>query len=321
MIVIGPTTLAGIGQVCVKYSELFRCKRYLTIEDPLPVGEDIVFIFALPIPLWIDRIPILKRNNKKVICMTVCETETVHPAYGLLFEHFDLVAVPSEFCRGVFSRQFPQTRFELLYHFVPPSVPKKSLTFGDNLYKFYHIGNIVDPRKQCKKIIEAFIRLNKPDTLLVLKASCKEPVNLKIPRVVVINQQVDNDYINSLHKACDCYVSFSHSEGVGMGAVEAAMHDKPVILSEYGGATEYVKTPYVVPCEKVAIGVHDFLYTPDLVWGDPNFGVLLEHMTDCYNKRLTKWDHSHTRSLLSAENITGQFQKIVDPSVTTNPTQ
>ena len=312
MIVVGPTTLAGIGQVCVKYCELFGCSGYTTIVDPLPVGEDIVFIFALPIPQWICQIKNLKKNNKKVVCMTVCETETVHPAYGELFKEFDTIAVPSTFCKNVFSKQFPDTRFELLYHYVPPTPSKKTLSFYESMYKFYHIGNIADPRKQCKKIIEAFIRLNRPDTLLVLKASCREPVNMNIPRVLIINQQVDNDYISSLHTACDCYVSFSHSEGVGMGAVEAAMHDKPVILSEYGGATEYVKTPYVVPCEKVPIGVHDFLYTPDLVWGEPDFKTLCQYMEECYTKRLSHWDHSHTRNLLSAENIKHQFQVFLE---------
>ena len=33
----------------------------------------------------------------------------------------------------------------------------------------------------------------------------------------------------------DCYVSFSSSEGVGMGAVEAAIRNKPVIITDYGG--------------------------------------------------------------------------------------
>ena len=41
-------------------------------------------------------------------------------------------------------------------------------------------------------------------------------------------------------------MSFSSSEGVGMGAVEAAMRDKPVIITDYGGAPEYVKTPYTI---------------------------------------------------------------------------
>jgi glycosyltransferase involved in cell wall biosynthesis len=64
-----------------------------------------------------------------------------------------------------------------------------------------------------------------------------------------------------IHNGCDCYVNFSCSEGVGMGAVEAAMHNKPVIITEYGGASEYVNTPYTISCTLKPIGFDDFLYT------------------------------------------------------------
>ena len=56
--------------------------------------------------------------------------------------------------------------------------------------------------------------------------------------------------MDKIHKSSDCYVSFSSSEGVGMGAVEAALRGKPVIITDYGGAPEYVKNT-----------VHDRMWT------------------------------------------------------------
>jgi hypothetical protein len=84
-----------------------------------------------------------------------------------------------------------------------------------------------------------------------------------------------------------------------MGAVEAAMHNKPVIITDFGGLQEYVKTPWVVPCTEGPIGFDDFLFTKDLHWGFPSEKVLEQHMFDCYNKRVTEWDHSHTRELVA----------------------
>ena len=52
--------------------------------------------------------------------------------------------------------------------------------------------------------------------------------------------------MEDIHSKSDCYVSFSSSEGVGMGAVEAAVRNKPVIITDYGGATEYIETPYTI---------------------------------------------------------------------------
>ena len=83
-----------------------------------------------------------------------------------------------------------------------------------------------------------------------------------------------------------------------MGAVEAALHNKPVIIADYGGLNEYVKTPWVVQCAKGPIGFDDFLFTHDLNWGFPDGNQLQRCMRDCYEKKVTEWDHSWTRELV-----------------------
>ena len=157
------------------------------------------------------------------------------------------------------------------------------------------------------KIIEAFLRLNLPDSLLILKATCKETITWKIPRVHVINGLLSNEEIQSIHERCHCYVSFSHSEGVGMGAVEAALYDKPVIITEYGAQTEYIKTPYVINCGRCEIEQDDFLFKKGMVWGKPNFDQLMEFMKDAYDTKRTRMNHTFTKDLVSAENVTAQF--------------
>jgi glycosyltransferase involved in cell wall biosynthesis len=163
---------------------------------------------------------------------------------------------------------------------------------------FYHIGNIIDQRKNFKKILEAFIRLNAPDTLLVVKATCVKPIELKIPNVFIINGLLPHEEIERIHNQSDCYVSFSSSEGIGMGAVEAALHNKPVIITEYGGAVEYIKTPYTVRCELQEIPNDDFLFKKGMLWGKPKFEDLCKFMEDAYKQKLRFMDHSHTRRVV-----------------------
>ena len=121
---------------------------------------------------------------------------------------------------------------------------------------------------------------------------------------------LSNDQIEEIHRKCHCYVSFSNSEGVGMGAVEAAMHNKPVIISEYGGCAEYVKTPYTIQCGKKKIGYNDFLFTPDLEWGEPDFEQLKEFMKDAYEKKLSFMNHNETRILM--KNVKNQFKTFLN---------
>jgi len=296
MLVIGPTLLSGIGQHAKKYTELFPDWKYVQIQEEIPPCER-AFIFALPTDFWLNKIPELKRKVKHLHCMTVCETETVHEDYGKLLELFDRIAVPSEFCKKVFSRQFPNTEFYVVRAHIPHT----------DKYTFYHIGNIMDQRKNFRDILEAFVRLNKPDAKLIVKATCNQPVQIKLPNVEVINGLVSDEEMDKIHRLSDCYVSFSSSEGVGMGAVEAAMRDKPVIITDYGGAPEYVKTPYTIDCELQELQNDDFLFKKGMQWGKPNKEQLLKFMNDAYEKRLRHMDHSHTKWLVGKEYVSQQF--------------
>jgi len=296
MLVIGPSLLSGIGQHAKKYTELFPDWEYTEIQNDIPVCER-AFIFALPIEYWFQKIPELKHKIKHLHCMTVCETETVHEDYGKLFSFFDRIAVPSEFCKKVFSRQFPDTKFYVVRAHIPT----------EDKYTFYHIGNVADQRKNFRDILEAFVRLNKPDTKLIVKATCNQPIKINLPNVEVINGLISDEDLDKIHRLSDCYVSFSSSEGVGMGAVEAAIRDKPVIITNYGGAPEYVKTPYTIDCELQELQNDDFLFKKGMQWGKPNKEQLLEFMNDAYEKRLRYMDHSHTKWVVGKEHVSQQF--------------
>jgi len=296
MLLIGPTLRSGIGQHLKKYGALFPGSTYVELSDTLPDAEE-AFIFALPVPHWLERIPVLKAKYKSLMCMTVCETETVHEDYGKLFEHFDRVAVPSTFCKDVFSRQFPGTMFFVVHAHVPT----------EDRYTFYHIGNIMDPRKNFRAVLEAFVRMNEPKARLLVKATCNSPVDIHLPNVKIINGLVSDEEMDDIHKMGDCYVSFSHSEGVGMGAVEAAIRDKPVILTDFGGATEYIQTPYTITCTLQELEKDDFLFKKGMRWGNPDPDQLLEYMRDAFYTRSRHMDHSHTRRLTGRENILKEF--------------
>jgi len=310
MLLIGPSMLSGIGQHLLKYSPLLPGSKYIQLGvDPIP-EDDCALIFALPIQPWIEAIPEIKKKCKKVICMTTCETETVHEAYGELFKHFDKVAVSSRFCKKVFSRQFPHVEFIIVRAHVPcRSIMSITNTFGipSGKYIFYHIGNIADHRKNFKSILEAFIRLNLPDALLVVKATCMKDITINVPNVIVINGLIPETELDGLHKICDCYVSFSSSEGIGLGAVEAAVQNKPVIIPEYGGAPDYIRTPYLIECGKQEVPFDDFLFKKGMIWGKPNFEQLMKYMKDAYDKKICFMDHSHTRFVVGPEEFYRTF--------------
>jgi glycosyltransferase involved in cell wall biosynthesis len=299
MIVIGPELNTGIGHHAKKYVELFLPdSHYYVFGSKLPESEH-GLVFTLPLKHHLEYIKYAKTRVKNLACMTVCETETVHEDYGLIMKEFKRIAVPSEFCKRVLSRQFPDNEFYLIHAHIPQPREKP--------YTFYHIGNIMDPRKKFRDVLQAFIRLNEPNTRLVIKATAKTDVHIQLPRVEVINGLLTDEEMDQLHERCDCYVNFSHSEGVGMGAVEAALRDKAVIITNYGGASEYVKTPYTIDCELQELEQDDFLFKKGMTWGKPNFDQLLEFMRHAYENRVRTMDHEHTKKLVGRENVLKEF--------------
>lgn len=299
MIVIGPALNSGIGQHAKKYTQLFGNESgYYVFGQKLPESEH-GLIFMLPIPAHIEYLKYVRSRVKNLACMTVCETETVHEEYGLIMKEFKRVAVPSEFCKRVLSRQFPENEFYVIHAHIPQPIERP--------YTFYHIGNIMDPRKKFKEILQAFIRLNEPNTRLVVKATCGQDIDIQLPRVKVINGLISEEEMDDIHNQSDCYVNFSHSEGVGMGAVEAALRDKPVIITDYGGAPEYIKTPYTIECGLQELERDDFLFKKGMVWGKPNFDQLLEFMRHAYANRVRHMEHAHTKQLVGRKNVLKEF--------------
>jgi glycosyltransferase involved in cell wall biosynthesis len=157
----------------------------------------------------------------------------------------------------------------------------------------------MDPRKNLQSLLNAFFELKMENAILLVKATCNSDFKLDLPGVVVINGLLSLEQMENIHKKGHCYINCSHSEGVGMGAVEAALRSKPVIITDYGGLKEYVQTPWVVKCTKGPIGFDDFLFKADHQWGHPSYHDLVTHMRDCYEKKVKSWDHSHTHRLMS----------------------
>ena len=309
---IGPRLLAGIGQVTNRYAELLRANgqdaEYVEFgTTPRKTRYDKGFAFVLPTDDHISLVDQYASICDSMIYMTICETEPVNPAYGKLGKYGTLY-VASDFCKKVFEKQFPDVNWKILrlYADGTPKVPK-SLT---GPYIFYTIGNIMDPRKNTRGLIDAYLRCDFRDTAhLVLKATCLQEVTWKVPGVSIINGLLTDEELEKVHDQSHCYINSSHSEGVGMGAVEAALRDKPIIITDFGGLKEYVRTPWVVPCTKGPIGFNDFLFTADQNWGFPSGEALQVCMRDCFEKKVTSWDHSHTRELMQTLKCCPEFQQ------------
>lgn len=148
-------------------------------------------------------------------------------------------------------------------------------------------------------LIDAWVKCKFPNARLLIKATCIQNVHWKIPGVEIINGLLSDEDMEKIHHQSHCYINCSKSEGVGMGAVEAAIRNKPVIITDFGGLKEYVKTPFIIKCTETTVGNEDFLFQPHMKWGEPSLDDLILYMKFCYDKKIHTWDHQHTRDFTS----------------------
>lgn len=131
---------------------------------------------------------------------------------------------------------------------------------------FYSIGTW-DPRKDLSALMRAYARAFTTDdaVTLVVKTGANgygpqpyfrgEPtaalaqktidalqaeLGRELPAIVLLPYEISGRGIDLLHAIGDCYVSLSHGEAWGMGAFDAAARGTPVIMTGWGGQTDFL---------------------------------------------------------------------------------
>lgn len=61
------------------------------------------------------------------------------------------------------------------------------------------------------------------------------------PKLYYISDMLTEDEMRGLFKRIDCYVSLDRGEGWGLSPFQAGAYGKPVIVTGFGGVTEYLK--------------------------------------------------------------------------------
>lgn len=68
----------------------------------------------------------------------------------------------------------------------------------------------------------------------------KKRLNKNKNPVIHITDEISDEEIASLHNHGDCFISLTRGEGWGIASYEAAWFGKPVIITGYGGMTDYL---------------------------------------------------------------------------------
>ncbi|MGB8635261.1 MAG: glycosyltransferase family 4 protein [Rhodanobacteraceae bacterium] len=235
-----------------------------------------------PPEMW----PQVFQTGKRNVGCTAWETDRA-PAHWLpLLRRADCVIVPCANNRQAFLRSGLRVPIAVIPHIRrhrwPDFTPSERVAAREDLgirpgnRVFYSIS-AWDPRKALPDLIRTYataFMADEPVSLLIktgrmghdegplyprrpardlatraitrISAQLQRPP----PHVVLHDEEVDADSLDLIHAVGDVYVSLSRGEGWGLGAFEAATLGKPVVMTAWGGQTEFLGTdwPGAVPC-------------------------------------------------------------------------
>jgi glycosyltransferase involved in cell wall biosynthesis len=164
----------------------------------------------------------------------------------------------------------------------------------DNAYVFYSIFQWTE-RKNPLAMVKAFwyIFQNDENVALVLKtyrnnyeegeknairqtiSKLKEVTPMdKRPPVYYVSDMVTESELLGLHARGNCYVSLDRGEGFGLGPFEAGASGNPIIVTGFGGVTEYAKLDNSMLIDYSLTPVFGMPYSPwyrgDQLWAEPD---------------------------------------------------
>ncbi len=110
----------------------------------------------------------------------------------------------------------------------------------------------------------------------------------------IVDNKLPADQIDAIHELGDCFVSFTHGEGWGLGAFDAATYGNPVVMPSWGGVLDYLPelrigaVPFV-PAQTPIWPPHKPSYWSDQSWVDVSLAdavtVLRRAFTDQHHMR------------------------------------
>lgn len=240
-----------------------------------------------------------KEPGKTNIGYTIWETSKLHKDWpGYINDNVDKVLVGCHWNIEVFKSSGVTVPIGVVPHGIDASVfddaePYDVYGVDDDTFMFYDIFQWTE-RKHPLALIKAYWYAfqNDENVALVMKTyrsdySDKEKEAIRVtinrlkqvtpfpryPKVYLIPDMLTDDEINGLHKRGDCYVSLDRGEGFGLGPFAAGACGNPIIVTGFGGVTEYANDENSYLVDYTLSPVFGMPWSPwysgDQLWAEP----------------------------------------------------
>jgi len=238
--------------------------------------------------------------GKIMISYTIWETTKLHPDWiPYINNGAKKVLVGCEWNREVFKNSGITIPIGVIPHGLDVGKYKSNKPYQiagikEDAYVFYNIFQWQE-RKNPAALLKAYWYAfqNDENVALVLKTyragytdpeknairesikSLKTGMRLdRYPPVYYVSEMLSESELLGLHARGDCYVSLDRGEGFGLGPFEAGATGNPIIVTGFGGVTEYAKPDNSVLVNYNFAPVFGISWSPwyrgDQLWAEPD---------------------------------------------------
>ncbi|RLD66317.1 MAG: hypothetical protein DRI84_05020 [Bacteroidetes bacterium] len=301
---VSPISFEQIRPDIGKYGDILK---NLVRKD---MDYNIVIIHSTP-EFWEKH----KESSKTNIGYTIWETTKLHPDWsGYINSNADKLLVGCEWNVDVFKSSGVVLPIGVVPHGINVDEfediePFSVAGVSEDTCMFYDIMQFTE-RKHPLALIKAYwyafqknenvalvMKTYRNDYSDTEKDAIRTTINrLKVvtpmasyPHIYLISHMLTRDEILGLHKRGDCYVSLDRGEGFGLGPFEAGAIGKPIIITGFGGATEFAKETNSYLVNYVLTPVFGMPYSPwyrgDQLWAEPDILHAAKMMRHVYDNR------------------------------------
>lgn len=201
--------------------------------------------------------------------------------YGFIAEiaQWSRAVLPNTQAEAMLLQQGFRTRQEKI-HVVPNGVDERFSSSTPNLFRnrygienfILNVGNFGEGRKNTLRLIRVLEKIDRPAVIIGQAENpeyferCRNEAS-RNPRLLLLDELAnDSDMLASAYAACDVFVLPSLYETPGIAALEAGLAGAKIVITKYGGTTEYFGqwAEYVEPMsdESIALGIRNALGKP-----------------------------------------------------------
>ena len=272
--------------------------------------------------LWVNDIGEKISNSTKIIGVWAWEIEDFPPHMHKSFNLVDEIWTVSNFVKNSIAKHTDKKVFVYPNQITKPKIIEKinrdafGLDEQDiyNLFIFDYasVFNRKNPIGLVNAHKLAFPNSEGPKLVIKTINGDQDPENRELLRysvkdrndIILFEDYLSRDQLNSLLNECGAYVSLHRSEGYGITLAEAMALGKPVIATGYSGNLDFMnsKNSILIPYVLTKIGPNSEPYPHDSFWAEPDIDKAAQEL-----RRIFFNDEARTQLGKHAAEVVNQF--------------